>query len=134
LLDINAWDRLPKRLSHLWMDAGYTGEGKGADWVQKVLGWTAEIVRHPPKLLPDEVMKKWVREWAKEGVPIDPKKLVQEKGPRPFLPKRWIVERTLAWLGQNRRMSKDYERLPESAEAFIYAAMSRLMVRRLARS
>jgi transposase len=70
-----------------------------------VLGWTAEIVRHPPKLAPDEVMKKWVREWAKEGVPIDPKKLMQEEGPRPFLPKRWIVERTLAWLGQNRRMS-----------------------------
>jgi hypothetical protein len=47
------------------------------------------VVRHPPKLVPDEVMKKWVREWAKEGVPIDPKKLVQEKGPsRPFLPKR----------------------------------------------
>ena len=44
------------------------------------------------------------------------------------------IERTLAWLGQNRRMSKDYERLPESAEAFIYVAMSRLMVRRLARS
>jgi hypothetical protein len=46
-----------------------------------------------------------VREFDKEGVAIDPKKLVQEKGPRPFLPKRWIVERTLAWLGQNRRMS-----------------------------
>ena len=44
------------------------------------------------------------------------------------------IERTLAWLGQNRRMSKDYERLPESGEAFIYVAMSRLMVRRLARS
>jgi putative transposase len=100
-----------------------------------VFGWTAEIVRHPPKLVPEEVMKKWVREWAKEGVPIDPKKLMQEEGPsRTFLPKRWIVERTLAWLGHNRRMSKDYERLPESSEAFIYAAMSRLMVRRLARS
>ena len=53
---------------------------------------------------------------------------------RPFLPKRWIVERTFAWLGQNRRLSKDYERLPESGEAFIYVAMSRLMARRLARS
>ncbi len=41
--------------SHLWLDAGYTGEGKGADWVQKVMGWTAEIVRHPPKLVPEEV-------------------------------------------------------------------------------
>ena len=58
-----------------------------------------------------------------------------QKGPsRPFLPKRWIVERTFAWLSQNGRMSKDYERLPESSEAFIYVAMSRLMARRLARS
>jgi len=134
LLDSAARDRLPERLSHLWLDAGYTGEDKGAGWVQKVLGWTAEIVRHPPKMAPEEVMRVWVREWNKEGVPIDPKKLLAEKGPRPFLPKRWIVERTLAWLGQNRRMSKDYERLPESGEAFIYVAMSRLMLRRLARS
>lgn len=50
------------------------------------------------------------------------------------LPRRWVVERTFSWLGQNRRMSKDYERLPESAEAVVYAAMIRLMVRRLARS
>jgi hypothetical protein len=42
LLDANARDRLPERLSHLWLDAGYTGEDKGAGWVQKVLGWTAE--------------------------------------------------------------------------------------------
>jgi putative transposase len=44
------------------------------------------------------------------------------------------VERTFSWLSQNRRMSNDYERLPESSEAFIYAAMSRLMVRRLVRA
>jgi putative transposase len=97
------------------------------------LGWTAEIVRHPPKVAPEEVMRVWVREWNKEGAPIDTKKLMAEKGPRPFLPKRWIVERTFSWLSQNRRMSKDYERLPESGEAFIYVAMSRLMARRLAR-
>ncbi|HEX6710974.1 MAG TPA: transposase, partial [Rubrobacter sp.] len=73
-------------------------------------------------------------ELAKEGIAIDPKKLLPPaEGPRPFLPVRWIVERTFSWLSQNRRMSKDYERLPESAEAFIYVAMSRLMVRRLAR-
>jgi putative transposase len=126
---------LPQRLSHLWLDAGYTGEGKGADWVQKVLGWTAEIVRHPQKLVPDEVMKIWLRELSKEKVRIDQGKLQEEpKHPRAFLPKRWIVERTFSWLGQNRRMSKDYERLPETGEAFIYVAMSRLMARRLARS
>ena len=124
-----------KRLSHLRLDAGYTGqEDRGAGWVEKVLGWTAEIVRHPKKLAPEEVMWAWVREFNKEGVAIDAKKFMPPKGPRPFLPKRWIVERTFSWLGQNRRMSKDYERLPESGEAFIYVAMSRLMARRLARS
>ena len=47
------------------------------------------------------------------------------------LPKRWIVERSFAWLGRYRRMSKEYEYLPPSSEALIYAAMSRLMLRRL---
>jgi putative transposase len=89
------------RLSQLWLDAGYRGEGKGADWVQKVFGWTAEIVRHPPKLVPDEVMRIWLREWATEGVQIDPQKLQEPKHPRAFLPIRWIVERTFSWLGQN---------------------------------
>jgi putative transposase len=121
------------RLSHLWLDAGYTGEDRGAGWVEKTLGWTAEIVRHPKKLAPEEVMWAWVKEWNREGVSIDAKQFMPQKGPRPFLPKRWIVERTFSWLSQNRRLSKDYERLPESSEAFIYAAMSRLMARRLAR-
>jgi putative transposase len=132
LLGPSLSDRLP-RLSHLWLDAGYTGQDRGAGWVESVLGWTAEIVRHPPKPAPEEVMMRWAREWAKEGVSMELEGLLPPKGPRPFLPRRWVVERTFSWLGQNRRMSKDYERLPESGEAFIYAAMSRLMVRRLAR-
>ena len=44
------------------------------------------------------------------------------------------IERTFSWTDQNGRMSKDYERLTETSEAFIYVAMSRLMVKRLARS
>jgi transposase len=133
LLGSSVSARLP-RLSHLWLDAGYTGQERGAGWVESVLGWTAEIVRHPQKPAPEEVMMRWTRECSKEGVELDPKKFLPSEGPRPFLPRRWVVERTFSWLGQNRRMSKDYERLPESAEAFIYAAMSRLMARRLARS
>jgi transposase len=67
-----------------------------------VLGWTAEIVRHPQKLVPEELMRTWVREWAKEGVQIDREKLQEPKAHRAFLPIRWIVERTFSWLGQNR--------------------------------
>lgn len=47
------------------------------------------------------------------------------------LPKRWVVERTFGWLNWYRRLSKDYERLPEMSEAAIYAVMTRLMLRRL---
>ena len=132
LLDPSSSDRLP-RLSDLWLDAGYTGEGKVADWVQEVVGWTAEIVRHPPKLVPEEVMSRWVRELTEEGLRIDREKLQAEpKGPRPFLPRRW-VERTIAWIDQNRTMSKDYERSCASGEALVYAAMICLMARRIAR-
>ena len=47
------------------------------------------------------------------------------------LPKRWIVERTFAWLGKYRRLSKDYEQDPQSSESMVYLAMINLMVHRL---
>jgi putative transposase len=49
------------------------------------------------------------------------------------LPRRWVVERTFAWLGRYRRLSKDYEETCSSSEAWIKLAMSHLMARRLAR-
>jgi putative transposase len=58
-------------------------------------------------------------------------KLGDQKGFQ-VLPKRWIIERTFAWITRNRRLARDYERLAESSEAFIYVAMSRLGLRRLA--
>jgi putative transposase len=47
------------------------------------------------------------------------------------IPRRWIVERTLGWLGRWRRLSKDYEELPEVSEAMVTLAMIRLMLHRL---
>ena len=75
----------------------------------------------------------WARELANEGVKVEWEHLLPPKG-FVVLPRRWVVERTIAWIDQNRRMSKDYERLAATSEAFIYVAMSRLMARRLARS
>jgi putative transposase len=119
------------RLSHLWVDAGYRGRGRR--WAEEVLGVSVEVVRKPQKPLPEKVAKVWAAEWAKEGKEVDWQRLMLPRGFR-VLPRRWVVERTFAWISHNRRMAKDYEGLCATGEAFVYAAMSRLMVRRLARA
>lgn len=74
-------------------------------------------------------------EFAKEryGWKIDIIKRSDKPGFR-VLPKRWIVERTFAWLSKYRRLSKDYEYHPETSEALIYIAMTHVMVRRLCKT
>ena len=74
------------------------------EWLHKTYRWMVSIVRRDP---------------AVKGFVVQPK--------------RWIVERTFAWLGRYRRLSKDYEYLTRSSEAFVYLAMSHLMLRRLSR-
>ena len=91
------------RLKLLWLDGGYDGQ-PFADWVLDKLGCRVEIT-HPPDGVKGFVVVAW----------------------------RWVVERTFAWLGKFRRLSKDYEALPESSEAYIYAAMIWLMANRLAK-
>jgi putative transposase len=116
------------RLGHVWVDQGYTGAGRG--WIEAELGWTVEVTRHPPKPR---------GEWVALGEGDDPRPFEWRRLPpdrtgfRGVLPRRWVVERTFSWLSQSRRLSKDYERLSETSEALIYATMSRLMIRRLAR-
>ena len=77
--------------------------GQLVEWVKTVFQWTLEIVK---------------RSDDTTGFAV--------------LPKRWIVERTFSWLYRYRRLSKDYEQLPENSEAMILIAMSNLMSRRLA--
>ena len=119
------------RLAHVWVDQGYTGTGR--DWIERELGWSVEVVKHPP--LPRG-------EWVPHGDLTRPETVwfAWERLPRAtkqfrgVLPRRWVGERTFSWFGQSRRLSKEYERLCETSESVIYATMTRLMVRRLARS
>ena len=119
------------RLRHLWLDSAYRGEHKGKDWVEKTLGWTVELVQRPPKPAPKDVLMAWAEQWTDEGVTVEWERLLPPQGFH-VLPRRWVVERSFAWICHNRRMSKDYERLCSTGEAFVYAAMTRLMIRRLA--
>ena len=78
--------------------------GQLIEWLNRWCGWVLQIVR----------------------------KLENQVGFQ-VLPRRWVVERTFAWLGHSRRLSKDYEELVENSEAMIQIAMIRLMLQRLCR-
>ncbi len=77
--------------------------GKLIEWVWALTGWALEIVKRP-----------------------------RDSHHFQVLPRRWVVERTFAWLSRCRRLSKDYEALTETTEAWIHIAMIHLMLRRLA--
>ena len=104
-------------LRHLWADAGY----RGADlrrWITEGLGLSLEIVQR---------RSRWV--WVRNDVEPEPIPAGFE-----VIRRRWVVERTFAWICRNRRMSRDYEFLAQTTEALIYVTtMIRLMLRRLAR-
>ena len=95
----------PKRIARLvliWVDGGYEGV-EFSQWVMDTYRWIMETIKRSDS--------------RKEFV---------------LLPKRWVVERTWGWLNWCRRLSKEYEVLPETSEAFIYIAMTRLLLKRLA--
>ena len=93
------------RLQKILASAIYKGDKHLAAWVHATFGWELEVVEREP---------------GSKGFQI--------------IPKRWVVERTFAWLGRSRRLSKDYEFHPETTETWIYIAMTALLARRLALS
>jgi putative transposase len=107
-------DSLP-RLELIWADNADIGPLQ--TWVWETFGWRLQIVERPGGR----------GQWRPAGQE-PPARL---PGFLP-LPHRWIVERTIAWRGRNRRMSKDYEFLPATSEAWVYLSMVRLMLKRLA--
>lgn len=96
---------------------GYQSEELKKD-IKKDYGIDVEVVKRPPR-----------RFWVPKDMPEELLPTI-ETGFK-VLPRRWVAERTFAWLGRNRRLSKEYEFLPSSSENFIYLAMNRLTLRRL---
>jgi putative transposase len=92
------------RLQLLWADGAYAGA---------LLDWVAQLRKHNPLRLEIIKRKKNIKRFQ-------------------LLPHRWKVERTFAWLGRHRRMSKDYEKLAQTGEALIHVIMIGLMLRRRA--
>jgi putative transposase len=105
------------RLGHGWVDGGYRGPFLG--WAHQRRGIAFQVVSRSdggrtPRWLPPGATPPIVSRFA-------------------VVPRRWVVERTFAWLGRFRRLSKDYEFLTATSEAVIYLAMTRLLLRRLTR-
>lgn len=122
LLLVPLQGRFP-RLKLIWVDSAYK-KGDFIEWVKAQFGWEVEVVEHPWSGLRGVL--------APEGAVIDWKQ-VRPPGFH-VLKRRWVVERTFAWLSTWRRLSKDYELLPSSEEAWIYVAMIRIMLGRLAQN
>jgi putative transposase len=119
-----------------WLLAGVvtaasTSDAAGARLVFGRLGGAGKQLR---KIWVDGTYRGTLLRWVAEQFWFRLAPVLRQDGERGFrvLPRRWIVERTFAWLTQCRRLSKDDEVLPASSAAMIYIAMTRLMVRRLA--
>ena len=94
-----------------------------------------ELIERLKKIFADGGYRGDLVTWVKDELHADLEivlRLGDQKGFQ-VLPVRWVIERTNAWVTRNRRLARDYERLAETVESFIYVLMIRLGLRRLAR-
>lgn len=105
-------------IAHLWGDSGYTGSFLNE---ARRTGWTVEIVKRSDLA-------------ASHGIWHDPQLPLPVIPRRRFvlMKRRWVVERTFAWLGRNRRLAKDYEQCPKVSAQMVWAAACRMMCQRIA--
>jgi putative transposase len=111
-----------------------TGEREGA---KKMLAASATRMSRLRLIWADQGYRGPLEEWVwklreRRRIRLEIVKRQPEQQGFVVLARRWVVERTFGWLGRNRRLSKDYERLTTTSETMIYLAMTRLMLRRLA--
>lgn len=111
-----------KNLKKLWVDMGYQSNSLK----EKALNYDIdlEIVRRPPTRF-------WLPRYIKNVEEHLKSKGIDISGGFKVLPRRWVVERTFAWIGRYRRMSKDYEFLTNTQETFIYLACTKTILKRL---
>ena len=109
------------RVELIWTDKGYKAAFQ--KWVMAKLKWRVECVKHPVE--PRGEYAQLLRDFLGN----DSYEQRYAKGFR-LLPRRWVVERTFAWYDRQRRLSKDYELLPETSEAWLYLASARLLWKR----
>lgn len=109
---------------HLFVDGGY--KGKWETWVKTTFGYTVQVIQRP-----DANIRGY---WLPEGQALTPEQIKTFRGHRSFipLPRRWVVERSFAWLSFDRRLNREYDLLPTTTEAFIMLAFIRIMIRRVA--
>lgn len=104
-----------KSVKKIWADSGYSGEELKE--IAAKNGKELEIVKRPAGRI-----RVYNEEWRAEWIPV-------ERG-FTILPRRWVVERTFAWIGRYRRMSKDYEYKTKTSKAMIYLSMTKTMLSR----
>ena len=112
------------RLKVVWADMGYI-KASLTIAIKKKWGAKLEVKKHA-----------WQgdqRIWVKKGSKVPKSQVITKPKGFVVLPKRWVVERTFAWLGKYRRHSKDYERYPHNSEMWILISMTRNMLQRLSK-